>query len=86
MIHFLLLYQLRSQNIIIKLSRLSHKIVNQCLRVHNPKVIFPNDIIGSFSTIVSPSMICQHCKTNIAEIFQENGDYCLNIDKYEYRK
>jgi hypothetical protein len=21
---------------------------------------------------------CNHCKTNLAEIFQESGDYCLH--------
>jgi hypothetical protein len=30
------------------------------------------------SSIVSPSIICQHCKATMAEIFQESGDYCLN--------
>ena len=27
----------------------------------------------------SPSAkICKHCKNNLAEIFQESGDYCLH--------
>ena len=30
------------------------------------------------STIVSPNVVCQHCKARTAEIFQESGDYCLN--------
>jgi hypothetical protein len=35
-------------------------------------------IKSDISEIVSPSIICQRCKSNIAEIFQEGGDYCLN--------
>jgi hypothetical protein len=30
------------------------------------------------SAIISHSIICQRCKTKMAEIFQESGDYCLN--------
>jgi hypothetical protein len=28
--------------------------------------------------IISPSVICNHCKDRVAEIFQESGDYCLH--------
>ena len=41
------------------------------------KVIIPL-INSSISAIMSPSTICQHCKTRMAEIFQESGDYCIN--------
>jgi len=26
----------------------------------------------------SNSVVCKHCKKNPAEIFQDNGDYCLH--------
>jgi hypothetical protein len=26
----------------------------------------------------SVTTVCSHCKKNLAEIFQENGDYCLD--------
>ena len=37
--------------------------------------------ISKYITLLSTSsvtIICKHCKTNLAEIFQESGDYCLN--------
>ena len=34
-------------------------------------------IDDSKSTSVTTITICNHCKTNLAEIFQESGDYCL---------
>jgi hypothetical protein len=27
--------------------------------------------------IPSPKIMCNHCRTNIAEIFQESGEFCL---------
>jgi hypothetical protein len=41
------------------------------------KVIIPM-IKSNISVIVSPSVICEHCKTEMAEIYQESGDYSLN--------
>jgi hypothetical protein len=28
--------------------------------------------------ISSPRITCNHCRTNIAEIFQESGEFCLH--------
>lgn len=41
------------------------------------KVIIPMIKSGIYE-IVSTDIICQHCKTKMAEIFQETGDFCLN--------
>ena len=30
-----------------------------------------------YPNTTSVIIVCNHCKTNLAEIFQENGDYCL---------
>jgi hypothetical protein len=27
---------------------------------------------------IIPSITCSHCQTNIAEIFQESGEFCLH--------
>ena len=35
-------------------------------------------IDDSKSTPVATITICNHCKTNQAEIFQDNGDYCIH--------
>ena len=34
-------------------------------------------IDDSKSTSLATITICVHCKTNLAEIFQDNGDYCI---------
>jgi hypothetical protein len=28
--------------------------------------------------VSSPRIICNHCRTSIAEIFQESGEFCLH--------
>jgi hypothetical protein len=52
------------------------EIPYQCLREYNPKQLllmtsYPN------ANATSVTAVCNHCKTNLAEIFQESGDYCL---------
>jgi hypothetical protein len=43
-------------------------------RVQSRQILLMNDYLKqtSFTTI------CNRCKTNLAEIFQDNGDYCLH--------
>ena len=36
----------------------------------------PYDMID-YPNTTSITTICNYCKTNLAEIFQESGDYCL---------
>ena len=30
-----------------------------------------------YPNVTSVTTVCNRCKTNLAEIFQESGDYCL---------
>ena len=32
---------------------------------------------------VSHNIICNHCRNNIAEIFQESGEFCLHVGRRE---
>jgi hypothetical protein len=40
----------------------------------NPDV----DLELTSKIVSSPSITCNHCQTNIAEIFQESGEFCLH--------
>jgi hypothetical protein len=58
------------------MSQLIVDIAYQCLRVYDPNrlVIL---MIDNYSTATSVTTVCNHCKNNLAEIFQESGNYCL---------
>ena len=33
--------------------------------------------MGDYSNVTSVTTVCSRCKTNLAEIFQESGEYCV---------
>jgi hypothetical protein len=46
-------------------------------RVQSRQVLLMNDYLTQTS-IDHNATVCNHCKTNLAEIFQDTGDYCLH--------
>ena len=36
------------------------------------------DLDLELKTVTSPNLICNHCRKNMAEIFQESGEFCLH--------
>ena len=36
------------------------------------------DLGSELKTVASPSLTCNRCRKNVAEIFQESGEFCLH--------
>ena len=36
------------------------------------------DLDLELKTVISHSITCNHCQKNVAEIFQESGEFCLH--------
>jgi hypothetical protein len=50
----------------------------ECLmRTWRPLVVLMSNPDADLETVVSPNITCNHFQTNIAEIFQESGEFCL---------
>jgi len=43
-------------------------------RAQSKKVLLMSDYLDAPSV----TAVCYHCKTNLAEIFQESGEFCLH--------
>lgn len=68
------MYSLGFQRYHQLLAYLTVEIANQYLRVQSRPIL----LMGDYLKQTSITTICYHCETNLAEIFQDNGDYCLN--------
>jgi hypothetical protein len=54
------------------------EIAYQYLREHNQNKFLFTMFDYQNSNTTSVTTVCNHCKSNLAEIFQENGDFCLH--------
>jgi hypothetical protein len=51
----------------------------ECLiRLRKPLFALMSETDENLETVVSPGKICNHCRINVAEIFQESGEFCLD--------
>jgi hypothetical protein len=47
------------------------------IRIQIPLILLMSETDENL-TVVSPSKSCDHCRLNVAEIFQESGEFCLH--------
>ena len=51
----------------------------ECLiRTRKPLVLLMSEPDENLEIVASPSKVCNHCRINEAEIFQECGEFCLH--------
>ena len=41
-------------------------------------LIIMNEREVNLEPVISPGLVCNNCRINIAEIFQESGEFCLH--------
>jgi hypothetical protein len=41
-------------------------------------MIHMNEQEVNLEPVISPGLVCNNCRINVAEIFQESGEFCLH--------
>ena len=53
-------------------------IYEYLMRSSQHLVIHMNEPDLDLEPVISANIVCNHCRINVAEIFQESGEFCLH--------